>query len=312
MKIPSDLAQQLLETDFANLCGKLSAGGNLTTSERKMLEGNLTTGAKATPISASPATPNLEQLASTPEALPNGEASAGQIALWEEIYDTKRRQLYRYIATGRELGIPCPLDSPAAMPDWWAKCMKQKIKPKILEAAQAAARQSTASTPPSSPPRPSTPAESLAPLPDFDLPNAPTYDFPAQVARLRTEHQRIQDQLDAARRGTIVDGFRVVSQADCESLLRQSLTLTAELRKSESDLLAWLNTRGQLSETAIVRAENSRIAGVIHGAVRRLVKVVRPMLNGKTDPEQDSLWDIKVRECFSALKAARFTDSLPA
>jgi hypothetical protein len=124
MKIPSDLAQQLLETDFANLCGKLSAGGNLTTSERKMLEGNLTTGAKATPISASPAAPDIEQLASTPEALPNGEASAGQIALWEQIYDTKRRQLYRYIATGRELGIPCQQDSTAALAVWWAKCMK--------------------------------------------------------------------------------------------------------------------------------------------------------------------------------------------
>jgi hypothetical protein len=109
-----------------------------------------------------------------------------------------------------------------------------------------------------------------------------------------------------------VDGVLVVNQTDCESLLRQSLSLTAELRKAENDLNAWLVTRGALSDTATVRSENARIAGAIYGAVRRLVRSVRPLLTGKSDAEQDRLWDAKTLECFSALKAAKFTGEIPA
>jgi len=236
---------------------------------------------------------------------PDTEATAEQIVRWESLYDTKRRQLFRYIATGREKGRPCPLDHPAQMPAWWGACMKQRVPTKILAAAQRAAGESgtPASDAPGAPPPP--------PTGELALTEA-SYDFPAQVERLRGEQRRIQHQLDKARAGAVVDGVLVVSQTDCESLLRQSLSLTAELRKAENDLNAWLVTRGALSDTATIRSENARIAGAIYGAVRRLVRNVRPLLTGKSDAEQDRLWDAKTLECFSALKAAKFTVEIPA
>lgn len=238
---------------------------------------------------------------------PAAEATAEQIARWESLYDTKRRQLFRYLATGREKGRPCPLDHPAQMPGWWAACMKQRVPTKILTAAQHAAAQT--GTPASEAPAPEPPPP--APAGELALTES-SYDFPAQVERLRGEQRRIQSQLDKARAGAVVDGVLVVNQTDCESLLRQSLSLTAELRKAENDLNAWLVTRGALSDTATVRSENARIAGAIYGAVRRLVRSVRPLLTGKSDAEQDRLWDAKTLECFSALKAAKFTVEIPA
>ena len=301
MKIPAHLAKELLETNFANVCAKLTAGGTLTTAEAKMLAEHASRpdAAPLPPEAAAPVQPEAAPETPPPAA---GEATATQIAHWETIYETKRRQLYRYISTGREKGYECPLDQPARMPEWWARCMKQRVPVNILAAASRAARE-TGAAPESPAPAPETTAITLT---------EGSFDFPDQVERLRQEQRRIQHQLDKARAGAVADGVLVVSQTDCESLLRQSLSLTAELRKAENDLNDWLVTRGALSDTATVRSENARIAGAIYGAVRRLVRSVRPLLTGKSDAEQDRLWDAKTLECFSALKAAKFTVEIPA
>lgn len=75
------------------------------------------------------------------------EASADQIARWEAIYGSKRRQLFRYLATGRDNHDPCPLDDPLQMPAWWSRNMHQRCPAKIINAAQAV-RQTTAEAPP--------------------------------------------------------------------------------------------------------------------------------------------------------------------
>lgn len=291
MIVPAHLARDMLEKNFENIAAKLAAGGTLTAAENNLLTKQAAPPAADAP--EPPPSPEDEIPAPHPD---HTEATAEQITRWMALYDTQRRQLFRYLATGREKGRACPLDHPAQMPEWWARCMKQRVPQKILDAAQKAARETGV-----------PPAEALPAPANTPPPVAAAFDFPSQVARLRAEQQRIQRQLDTARAGVLVGGALAVNQPDCESLLRQSLALTTELRKAENDLTAWMTAREQLCDTAAVRAENARIAGAIAGAVNRLVRTVRPLLPGLSDAEADHLWKAKTHECFAALKAARFT-----
>ena len=234
------------------------------------------------------------------------ESTAEQIARWESVYGTKRRQLFRWLATGRAHGYPCPLDHPVEMLRWWAPPrMLQRIPEKLLAAARHAAAAAPAPASLQSPPA-SEPA--LPAPPAGDLFDAPSLEFPAQVEQMRGEQARIQRQLDDARRGRLVDGTLYVDQSAVESLLRQRLAVQEPLRKAEGDLTAWLERRELLAPTAAVRGENARICGAIFAAVRRLWKTVRPALAGLTDAQADQLWEDEARKCFSALKEAKFTD----
>lgn len=59
---------------------------------------------------------------------------------WEDLerrYGKSARTLKRYDQTGREVGDPCPLESPTKMPAWWQKHMKQQVPKVILSAARA-------------------------------------------------------------------------------------------------------------------------------------------------------------------------------
>jgi hypothetical protein len=234
------------------------------------------------------------------------ESTAEQIARWESVYGTKRRQLFRWLATGRAHGYACPLDHPVEMLRWWSPPrMLQRIPEKLLAAARHAAAAAPAPAGPQSPPasKPALPAP-----PAGDLFDAPSLEFPAQVEQMRGEQARIQRQLDDARRGRLVDGTLYVDQSAVESLLRQRLAISEPLRKAEGDLTAWLERRELLAPTAAVRGENARICGAIFAAVRRLWKTVRPALAGMTDAQADQLWEGEACKCFAALKEAKFTD----
>ncbi len=189
------------------------------------------------------------------------------------------------------------------MPEWWQATHKQRVPAEILHAALAAARMVQSATPPPAPAESSAAIESPSP-PRRDE----GYNLPAQVDRLRDEQQRIQRQLDQARAGVLVGEVTVTNQSDCESLLRQSLAITPELRKSEAALLEWQTAREELVPAIAVRSENVRVCGSIYAAMLRLLSVVRPLLHQKTDAEQDAIWRERVRACFESIKDAKFTD----
>ena len=304
MKILPDIARQLLASDFENICAKLKAGGTMTTAERKMFEAH----AQQIPEPAPPSAEAPPDPAPASAPLPSAPSTEDKIARWEATYATKRRQLFRYLAIGREKNHPCPLDHPEQMPAWWSACMKHRIKPAILAAAQGAARATGIPQIPAP-----QPLDTAPPLPSAIPATDPTsYDFLAQVERMRREQFRLHHQLDAARAGRLVGETLYVDQPAVESLLRQSLTLQESLRKAESDLTAWQRDRGQLAPVADVRAENARISGTIFAAVRRLVKTLRPQMAGLTDAAADQLWESETRRCFAALKEANFSADLAA
>jgi hypothetical protein len=69
--------------------------------------------------------------------------TAAQLAAWSILYSVTSRQLWRWIKTGRDASDPCPLDRPAAVPEWWVRRMTWSVPAKILEVARQAAGDKT-------------------------------------------------------------------------------------------------------------------------------------------------------------------------
>jgi hypothetical protein len=76
----------------------------------------------------------------TDQATPEGKSgpiSAADLARWGKIYQTGPRALRRWHARGIANSDPCPLDTPNAMPAWWARNSRQIVPEKIMSAARA-------------------------------------------------------------------------------------------------------------------------------------------------------------------------------
>lgn len=77
-----------------------------------------------------------------------GPVSAGDLDRWGQIYKTGPRALRRWHARGIANSDPCPLDTPNAMPAWWARNSPHLVPAKIASAARAVTgEKSPAATP---------------------------------------------------------------------------------------------------------------------------------------------------------------------
>lgn len=95
----------------------------------------------------------------------------------ERIYSKSARTLKRYDQTGREIGDPCPLESPEKMPAWWQKHMKQQV-PRVIAQAAASAK-------------PAAPAPDSAPTPDPSPTDSPEPDLPDEIPPLEISDDEI-------------------------------------------------------------------------------------------------------------------------
>src|SRR4051812_6661047 len=83
----------------------------------------------------------------TPEGK-GGPISAADLERWGKIYRTGPRALRRWHARGIANSDPCPLDTPNAMPAWWARNSRQIVPEKIMSAVRAVTgEKSPAATP---------------------------------------------------------------------------------------------------------------------------------------------------------------------
>jgi hypothetical protein len=223
------------------------------------------------------------------------------------------RTLKRYVQRGHLCKPPDlpPFHRPELMPAWWERRMKNSRCPAwILKAAsQATAAKNTPPSAPEAAPPPSpesTPnQESSAPLLSRDFSDVVTLDFAQNVEQLRRSLAISNLLLEEARAANPPDESLISSRQ------RNYRETYSELRKAESDLQEWKQKQGHLVSRDEVRSENNRIAASIYQAVLRLVKNVRPQLTGRSDAEQDRIWQKEVIACFTALKTAKFTGFAP-
>jgi hypothetical protein len=127
---PNEETQRFAKVRETSLLIKWSRGGRLSRTEFEEIRHRLPVG--STLDNETPAL-NLDE---------SGRARyKKELVHYESIYNTKVRQLKKYIAVGKAAKPPelPPLDQPPEMPGWWARHMKQRVPPRLL--ALAATRQ---------------------------------------------------------------------------------------------------------------------------------------------------------------------------
>jgi hypothetical protein len=255
----------------------------------------------------------------TPSEPPQGPRIVGSrvryaqpLSAYEAVYGVDDRTLKRLIKLGREVSPPDlpPFHLPADMPAWWTRRKPHRAIPDYILLA------ASKGTPPPPPPAPAAapkPAPVAAAQPDLPGTHAPPPP-PAPRDFSKVKALGIEENVQALRESLAIT-LQLLNEArlgDDEGLIasRQKGYQSAfsELRKAENDLIDWQKQTGVLCVKSDVKAESTRIAGAIFGAVMRLVTAVRPKLHGKTDPEQDALWKDEVVKCFVTLRDCNFVD----
>lgn len=126
--------QDVLERDLANIVAKAATGQPLNARERGLIEQE--------------SKREQAKSAKTGRAAKTGFKKSYED--YSKVYGASPRTLKRWVATGKEKGLPCPLDEPVAMASWWSHCMTQKCPEGILDAAggQHLPANTTAAEPP--------------------------------------------------------------------------------------------------------------------------------------------------------------------
>lgn len=154
-------ARELLEADWANIVELVTAGQPLSARHRKMLEDRAgAPSAKVAPAETSPRVESPPPLQAPPPAAaaPEGRMvyTRAQLEAWGAVYETKQRQIRRWLNVGADAGDPTPIDSPGRMPSWWERMrgigrLNHRCPEKILAAARKAGPLETAPVPENSP-----------------------------------------------------------------------------------------------------------------------------------------------------------------
>jgi hypothetical protein len=122
----------ILEQDLENIIKKSAAGAPLNARERELIQAERVKREKqAAPVAKAPK-------AKSGRASKTGFES--DYNTYATRYDASRRTVMRWVATGKAQKpdpIPCPLDAPGEMRDWWQKCQSQKCPDGILAAEVA-------------------------------------------------------------------------------------------------------------------------------------------------------------------------------
>ena len=222
-----------------------------------------------------------------------------------------------------------PLDSPADMPAWWRRNFPNAKVPDGIRRAASAARE--VSTPVEAAPA----ADSGAPgaahreagdarsgnavpadaaggnaVSDDRGPRSGGMDFPAHVAalsRIAEDLLRQFEHVSGERMpATLVDetdkATWVRAKADRVEAAQKSYRDALEtLRKAEANLSEWKKAREEWVDRGETKAEVMRVVSAMNSAVKRLLIRARPKLAGKTDAEQDKIYDEERREVFRVL-----------
>ena len=85
-------------------------------------------------------------------------ASEDRCVRWSVVYGKSPRQLRRWLNVGRQKDDACPLDEPAHLPSWWARCMRQRCPPELIQLANQYAQKNRADNTTPSNPRAGAPA----------------------------------------------------------------------------------------------------------------------------------------------------------
>lgn len=208
-------------------------------------------------------------------------------------YQCSPRGLKKWIAAGRRHDPPevPPLDEPAAMPGWWAKCMKIRVPSLLVDLAAGAAK------------APDVQSQETVSSGSADLfAQATTAAAPAGDAleQLRQATARASAAYEAEAAKPVLDEARL------RLLKREWLELHEALRKSGGAGLEALISSGELLPRADVEKEWSELHRTLLQSLRAMWRRLRPKLQGLDERLQDGEVQAELDRLFESLKASRF------
>jgi hypothetical protein len=272
----------------AALLRKWTKGGNLTPSEMSEVQHLLP--------------PHL--LAHPPKPRPK-YLHPPEYYAQETGYD--RRNIFRWISHGREIGDPCPLDEPAQLLAWWSKHMKVRPPDRLAEyvarftapAGPAAGADAPASA---GAPTPTATARSMINFADLE-----GVGLERSVQELRRTLQANLQLLKAAYEN-VDDAALTLRQRNFEKTLEL-------LRKAEQTLFAMQKERGELAPVSEFRQDLISLASALRGMRRRMVDNICASLATLLTPEQLGLMraaiDVERGREEALFRSARHWQQLP-
>ena len=217
------------------------------------------------------------------------------------------RTIKRFVSLGRNSTPPDlpPLDDPIAFAEWWrAHHPGRNLPPGIRRAITTV------------PAAPAAPLVENHPTPALDIPLDTELDFPAQVRALRASCQHDLRKLATLKAEPTPTGLDPEQLINWHRAQDQRITAANKqhsdsfdmLRKAETALQSWEKENNLLVYRDKVASEVTRIISAINSAGKRLIRKMRPLLEGKTPAEQDTLWETEWAKSFRMLADTRFVE----
>lgn len=243
-------------------------------------------------------TPELAGMGSVP-ALPRARSGFRlEQREYAARFKTSERTIKRWVKTGKVGGELPPLDSPAAMPAWWARFYKQRVPPCILEAARVAGpvvedRPAVAAAPvPTPPPRSDPPADDTGTI---EIGTG----FNEMLQRVRLAEWEAYIEYDRALKNN--------DEAKLPLARKTWSELSKQLRELERDSHDILSRSGALVEKASVEKIIAEIHVPIVNGVRSMWRRVKAKMRTASESQEDRVWQDECDRLFSRLGATGFT-----
>lgn len=195
---------------------------------------------------------------------------------WDDlalVYAKSARTLKRYDQLGREVGDPCPLETPSLMPAWWQKHMKQQIPKVILDAARA-----------KTPPPPAAPS----PKPE----ETPT--DPDEEAEVTEQEMGLEKTLERLSKMEVRLSRKANEPGQTKAWLDtiSRMSSVAEKLRIEAVRLGKLLPRDQVEEAL------HTFHGPIEREIRLLYRTMSDVLGLQPSPEKEAKWNAEVDSIF--------------
>lgn len=328
--ITPELALKGLEADARNMLTNVAHGDTLSPGKRQMLLASIITSATPAELQEARISAHLlkyaqgkrmskEEMEEVAPYLPTETAAYSKEITkdaykrpykdYVAVYGKQIRTIKWWVEQGKKADggadLP-PLDSPAEMPIWWKRRMKQTCPASVLDAARAAAGPTAVEHTTAKPA--GTPQASGAPAPSSPSPpSAPRFENIA-VSTQEQNLQHLKEQLARARMDLLEEQNRdPLDQAKVEAKERKWRELRTEVDKAEEAVFKMRSKQGKLVDLEELGAELLPMLVTVAESFRSLLTRLKPKLTAaNTDEERDAIWQVGVDECFTELIANGF------
>ena len=326
-----DLAAKALAADLRNVIKKLGDGGNLTTSERELMQRTLASGAAPEEliearkahltrryITGGKLTPAEIKEAGLPDPATivhkqTSEAYKKPLAAYAKLYQRDVRNLKRWIADGRRQTPPDlpPFDDPRGMADWFRRVKRREPAGDSLtrfEDEGGDERESMPST--TAEPKPlSTPSPSPSPsLGNVEMPSLPMMQLGDLSSNITSDLGLQQVQaLVVALYNQMGVALKLSREKEFNNLIIKWQRAVQTLRAWEKDIIKIQEGRGEVLRTRVINTEIVAMFTTMgHSFFNALKTIIRRFAPQMPEPKQRKLARTMRDQCFAHVKMTRY------